>query len=444
MGISNGVTSGIEYFNRHVLDYTGRRFPSSMSELRANISRNIKTCAKTCTVFMDSSFGLACAMGVVGVAAASICAGDDVVDIITTTMLPATTLAATNASWVNDNSTKEMVFLCFKDTDPPDLKDVSISAFYSYGDSMCSSSPTKVDCGLKLNNTESNFTIFKPEFMDPKSAYLSSYEHYFSSFYDWNKSYPFLRFYQSNSGNMKGFIKSIECLKENTFYVANQTLGKFLTFSDLRQGVCNSNHRGDFLMKENLDAFCFNSSWKMEYYVVHAKNISEEHLLPLSSVLPTTASNFIEADLTDSCDACNVATLVFGVGSAVALFVTTMKVLYQEHKARRVNQSRSSYLGLRPASAAMLNDGLLIAASGLGFGVLMTSLLHSCNPVNDNTKRVVVASTVLYGASAVSKVLAALICKSKDSEEVADESVLIELEEADDGGFDSMGMVSLA
>ncbi|MBF5051364.1 hypothetical protein CLAVI_001007 [Candidatus Clavichlamydia salmonicola] len=69
-------------------------------------------------------------MGIVGLTTSSLCAGEDVVNIITTTRLPVTTLATTNAFVVKDNSTTEMVFLCFKDTVQLDEKDVTSTAFY--------------------------------------------------------------------------------------------------------------------------------------------------------------------------------------------------------------------------------------------------------------------------------------------------------------------------
>ncbi|MBF5051363.1 hypothetical protein CLAVI_001006 [Candidatus Clavichlamydia salmonicola] len=442
--IGSGFSVGVKYFNEKVLSYTGRRCPSSISELRVNVSKNIKTCTKLCTAFLDSSFGLACAMGVVGLTASSLCAGEDVVNIITTTMLPVTTLATTNASVVKDNSTTEMVFLCFKDTGSLILKDSQIydwtNPLTNPLENICADPHIEVDCGSILNNTELNSTVLKHELMDLEET-QASYEHYFGHVHDLTKSYPAEELYRLCDSNVTMLVKSIECLQESIFYVANQTIGKLLKLSNLRQGVCKTNNFGDLVIKENLDIFCFNSSLDLIYRSVHANNVSDEYLWPLPSVLPTTAANLLTSSSTDSCNTCNTATLVFGVGSAATLLATTMKTLYQQHKERRINRSNISCLGLRKATAVLVNDGLLIAASGLGSSVLMNSLLHPCVPVDEVTNKMVVASTVLYGASAASKMLGALVCAS---EKALDEEAIIELQELNEYethiGMDNMAM----
>ncbi|MBF5051396.1 hypothetical protein CLAVI_001041, partial [Candidatus Clavichlamydia salmonicola] len=90
-GIGNGFSSGVQFLNENFFVHTGRKFPSSFTELKDNVSKNVGTCAKICTAFLDSSLGLALAMGVAGIVTTSLCAGEDMIDVVATTLLPSIT-----------------------------------------------------------------------------------------------------------------------------------------------------------------------------------------------------------------------------------------------------------------------------------------------------------------------------------------------------------------
>ncbi|MBF5051343.1 hypothetical protein CLAVI_000986 [Candidatus Clavichlamydia salmonicola] len=122
-------------------------------------------------------------------------------------------------------------------------------------------------------------------------------------------------------------------------------------------------------------------------------------MLPLPSGIyadPKIISYFVNPSLTDSCDTCQTAILVFGVGSAV-VFSTFIKALYQKHNERRRFHAKVVHSGLRSATAFILNNGLLLAASGLVSGILMKSLLHSYSPIEEGANKSVIVSTILHG-----------------------------------------------
>ncbi|MBF5051338.1 hypothetical protein CLAVI_000981 [Candidatus Clavichlamydia salmonicola] len=54
-GIGNGCSSGIQSLNDKLFVYMGRKCPSSWKELKTNVTKNIKTCAKLSTDLLNSS-----------------------------------------------------------------------------------------------------------------------------------------------------------------------------------------------------------------------------------------------------------------------------------------------------------------------------------------------------------------------------------------------------
>ncbi|MBF5051361.1 hypothetical protein CLAVI_001004 [Candidatus Clavichlamydia salmonicola] len=437
--VGNGFASGIEYLNKNFFSCAGRRCPSSLREFRANVSQNVKTCAKICTVFMDSSFGLSCAIGVVGITTASLCAGEDVVDLITTTILPATTalrttadaVLAANASLVNATPVAEQVYLCFKQAPTLTISDFPLRDWKPKATDICPDRHIEVDCGALLNNVSSKSSIFLPELMDLGPPFLLSYEEIDSASYDLTKHYLARMLYRMAYSNMTGLVKTVDCLREDIFYVANHTFGKILKFSDLHRGVCQSDNGGNFSHKA-IDHLCLSAIGSIDYYFLRPHNVMDHHLFPLPPELstdpaPKTISNVVQSALTDSCGMCHVATLVFGVGSAVVFVLTSIKALYQQHKARRCGYVKVVDSRLRKATAFMFNDGLLWVASGLGSTILMTLFLHPCSPVEEGAQKAVVVSTVLHGVHAFSKLAAALICKSEDLQVNPEEAVMLEM-----------------
>ncbi|MBF5051305.1 hypothetical protein CLAVI_000946 [Candidatus Clavichlamydia salmonicola] len=77
-GISDGFSAGIESLNNNVLVYTARKCPTSWSELKTNVSKNIRACAKASTAFLSSSLGMSFVMGTFGIIVASVCAREHV------------------------------------------------------------------------------------------------------------------------------------------------------------------------------------------------------------------------------------------------------------------------------------------------------------------------------------------------------------------------------
>ncbi|WP_194844565.1 hypothetical protein, partial [Candidatus Clavichlamydia salmonicola] len=433
---------GVEYVNSNFLSYTGRRCPSSFSELRTNISKNIRTCAKACSVFLDSSFGLACAMGVVGLTTSSLCAGEDVLALMTTTILPSTAAPTTfpvNISVVNDpDPHTKMVILCFHKTVDYLGSNVSLNAWASNFSQMCHTPPVEIDCSSILNDSFVNDSL--SSIQCGNLGLFGSTQHVSHDV----SSFGVLR------GDGSGLINALECVKTGVFYVANHTVHKALDVLNLKQATCKiSNGSDSFYPRSNVDPFCFDNSNNYSYSVIDLADIQRRCLVPFDSASsPSTVASFVEATMVDSCNACSTATVVFGVGSASVLVLTTIKALYQQHKVRKLHHSRGSYVGLRQATAIMLDEGLLLAASGLGSSVLMTSLLHPCNPVDASVKNTVLASTILYGVSAASKMFGALACGAQDSEKSLDEVVIIEMqdveEEVEELEINNMMMTSYA
>ncbi|WP_194844544.1 hypothetical protein [Candidatus Clavichlamydia salmonicola] len=423
--IGNGFIAGLEYVNRNILDYTGRCFPSSLSDIRSNLSKNIRTCAKVGVVFMNSSFGLAFAMGVVGLTTSSLCVGEDVVNLITTTILPATT----NSSLVNDANMTELAFLCFKQGVNVQVNEGSFHHLMSNVSHICDQQE-EVDCGLALHNTVRNFSSLEPECLDIGSSIFGMVNDFFHPGYDRDTEYPAVAIYRVEASNISGLVQGLECLQEEIFYVVNHTVGQVINFLGMKQGFCSHNSKSN--LDPPKDAFCFNTSANMAYFAARAEDISEKCLvsLPHNSIFRTVPS-FIEPVIVDAGNTCSKATLVFGVSSVAVLLRTTIKLLDWYHSRER-HHSRSARLGLRKVTAMVLDSWLLIAASELGSSVLLSSLSNPCNPVDEDTKKVIVASTVLYGVSTVSKLLKALVCKPKDEKKLLDKVVIMEMQEFDD------------
>ncbi|MBF5050973.1 hypothetical protein CLAVI_000596 [Candidatus Clavichlamydia salmonicola] len=367
-GIGNGFSSGIERFNNNFLGHTGRRCPVSWSEVKANVSNNVRTCAKACTAFLDSSLGLAVSMGVLGLVTASVCAGKDMLEVITTLPLG-----------------YENIVLCFKKQDH--LLSQNQKTFISWnisnfgvctGEEMDLNANETINC-LRTYDYKKSF----PQTLLPICGYTGLL----------NKDAPVFMSWKQGVWTVS---KNISCMYDLDFTVGSSALGKdkdVLQNSRICQG--DHSHPTGFVTPEEVqlrdkDIDCWDNNTDIE------KKFEK-------FFINTTCTNPI---VSYDCNTCNGMMIAFGVGS-IAVILTTLGTIYKQYRATALKTSKK---GVRLA-ALSLQEGLLISASGLGSSVFALSLANPCSPVG---KEVVTASTVLYIASASTRLLRNCITSSTE------------------------------
>ncbi|MBF5051307.1 hypothetical protein CLAVI_000948 [Candidatus Clavichlamydia salmonicola] len=86
--------------------------------------------------------------------------------------------------------------------------------------------------------------------------------------------------------------------------------------------------------------------------------------MPLKTAFPVEEKN---------CPPCSVMMIAFAVGSAVVLMTTIGKIIYKQCKAKGSKKDKSCSKRFKSLAALTLEKGLLLGASALGTGVLVTS-----------------------------------------------------------------------
>ncbi|MBF5051383.1 hypothetical protein CLAVI_001027 [Candidatus Clavichlamydia salmonicola] len=413
-GIGNGLFIGFQSFNDHIGSYTGRQFPSSWTELQANVSNNIRTCAKACTVFLDSSVGLACAMGVFGIAATSVCAGQDVMEVVIDTL-------SANVSQTQKNDGNMVV--CMKMGDH--LLSQKINTWTGW------TTNNFVPCLNKRSNDSMDGlqclrkSQYQKEFSCaslPSCSISDSTTHDEYIFMSWNGSFWLLN-------------EIIKCTTESTLLLGKSS-NSAISSKDItnlkKQSMCQDapegtkpGHLGDGEqgLSDRLDVLC----WDKASDIANLTNIAKKYL-----VNTTTCEDAIEpSNCNLGLNACSKMMIVFGVGSAVVLTATVGKIIYKQYTSQRFSNLRSTSVKSKQLLTLALQDGLLLGASGLGTGVLLSSIADPFSPVSDSTKRVASASTALYFTSAAARILMTGITSSVGQIPVDEEGVDTDLGELD-------------
>ncbi|MBF5051318.1 hypothetical protein CLAVI_000959 [Candidatus Clavichlamydia salmonicola] len=390
--IGEVVFSSVDYLNSRLFAYVGRQLPLSMVELKSNVSNNVSTCAKICSLFLDSSLGLACAMGVVGVTTASVCAGEDVTEVIMEELT---------------HHSSQMVVLCFK-------KHMGGEGHFEYWKpgvyNICSTPLVEVDCEKMIAQDSEHKSSVKPECMHV-GHYLYERSPYYSYPNDDKEDVRHnhaMHLHSMQGFFMKALVKTTQCLGEAVFYVANQTKGKDISLYDLKQGVCSSTK---IAPQNSLDPFCFSKNLNTSYLhmdpYVSADNCSAPFYTDSTSIVTEV----------NVCDSCNNMKLIFGVGSALTLTVTLMTKIFMQMNKPQISVSRKA----KRLGTNFFHNGLLLGGSVLGSQILVQSLLDSCVPMDDETRQKVIMSIALYGASAFSRLLENTITRPLSVESTPEE-----------------------
>ncbi|MBF5051398.1 hypothetical protein CLAVI_001043 [Candidatus Clavichlamydia salmonicola] len=425
-GIGQGFSSGIETFNNNVLVHIGRQCPTSWTELKANVSRNVKTCAKACTVFLDSSLGVAFAMGVVGMVTTSLCIGENMMEIIANNLLP---MSTETAALSND----ELVYLCMRGnayiptfkTQAPRLQNWTVGA---YG--ICQNGKILADhdiycVSLKEYRERFPFNLV-PECQSTNWTGYSERktgEKYLS--------YVFMLVTDS----AWGISDMTHCVSAGVFSMMNASDTSVAAVVSqatcmpvsVKNGTDNTN-AGDGIDR---GAYCWNKSEnihkKYPKYFTNTTNCPlaiSTTLAPSITSMPLTTAFPVEEN---NCPPCSLMMIAFGVGSAVVLMTTLGKIIYKQCKAKGLKKAKSCSKRFKSLAALTLEEGLLLGASGLGTGVLVTSLLPPCGPLDESTKKIVMASTACYWTSAASRLLSNCITSPLVEECTAAEDKVVEL-----------------
>ncbi|WP_194844613.1 hypothetical protein, partial [Candidatus Clavichlamydia salmonicola] len=116
--------------------------------------------------------------------------------------------------------------------------------------------------------------------------------------------------------------------------------------------------------------------------------------LPYTTLASSVSSFTTTMPVVESnCPTCSYMILAFGVGSAIILMATLGKIIYKQCTFQGLKKPKGGSRKCRRLADLIIEEGLLLGASGLGTGLLVTSLLSPCRPVDESTKKIVMAST---------------------------------------------------
>ncbi|MBF5051385.1 hypothetical protein CLAVI_001029 [Candidatus Clavichlamydia salmonicola] len=423
-GIGNGFSSGIQSFNDHFLVYTGRQCPTSWVELKANISRNMKTCAKACTAFLDSSLGLAVSMGVVGIVATSLCAGEDMAEVIVTTLLPVTTNSQpTPQPTLSPLSNAELVYVCAEGSTkiPGHPQNTTKSANWTVGGyGICQYGGSIQDRDIFCISLQEYYKKF-PDVVVPQCQAKNWTG---DETYNTRKRYLTYVFVDSVLDKW-ALSNSMQCMMKNVYSMLNASFVK--KSEKVPTTMCTpvsvKTSKDSTKAPDGIDrgAYCWDEADNMKArYPQYFADTSNCPLGISTTLAPTTTSTPLTAAVTtintyttamslttdlsaeeDKFSSCNIVMIAFGVGSALVLMTTVGKILYKQCTLKGVQKPKSLSKKAKSFAALTLEEGFLLGASTLGTG----TLLSSCGPIDSSTKKVAMVSTVLYWTSAANRLL---------------------------------------
>ncbi|MBF5051302.1 hypothetical protein CLAVI_000943 [Candidatus Clavichlamydia salmonicola] len=432
-GIGNGLSSGIQSLNNNVLVHIGRQCPSSWTDLKANISRNMKTCAKVCTAFLDSSFGLAVSMGIVGIVTTSLCIGEDIVEVVVTTLFRSPNTSVATLSALSNN---ELVYLCTQ----------GYQDFLQQG-KIAENNWTigQFGIGQENKNSFSEYDIYcfsLQEYQDkyPNTSFPKCLETDWTKQTNYNASKRYFTYvYVEQTSWNSGFeLKNLtDCMMKGVFDMLSTSNAIFSEKDSLASykppSVQNVTGNDRTKANDGVDrgAYCWRHSENMRsqfpQYFPDTNNCTMSKvptLPPNTTLMPLTTD---VPGINSSCLPCNIMMIAFGVCSSLVLTTTVGKIIYKQCKAQGFKKSKNASRKARSLAALTLEEGLLLSASGIGLGALIVSVIDPCGPVDESAKKIVMASTVLYWTSAASRLLSNCITSPIGKELTQMEDVIVEL-----------------
>ncbi|MBF5051349.1 hypothetical protein CLAVI_000992 [Candidatus Clavichlamydia salmonicola] len=417
-GLGNGFSSGIQSLNDKLFLHTGRRCPSSWKELKTNVSKNVTTCAKMCSAFLDSSLGMAISIGVLGLATASVCMQEDFIEVVATTLFPATTpaLPLTTAIPIEDK-----VAFCFSGKDH--MKANNLTKISSWVGSKIGTGKNKT----ALTDSEEADKIFCVEVVSYRSQFPSQELPKCSSFSNPELSSWVPYYFISWGDGFWNVSSSVRCVMQS-LHASKINLDAVLF--PPKNTLVDPCERGS--SDAVADPYCFkdtdNTVKQAPLYFLDPSwcNISSQ-LTTMTSV--TTSSIFptiIPVD-TNNCTACDSMTLAFGVGSLVILTATLTKLIYKQCKKSSKIKCKNPSNRLCKILILTMQEGLLLVASKVGFGVFISSVKDICKPISENNRQMLVISTALYLSSATIRLIGTCITSPIEEDQEPEEVVGIDL-----------------
>ncbi|MBF5051298.1 hypothetical protein CLAVI_000939 [Candidatus Clavichlamydia salmonicola] len=457
-GIGNGFSSGIQLLNDKLFVHTGRSCPSSWKELKDNVSKNAKTCAKICTAFLDSSFGLAVAMGVVGVVTTSLCAGEDMIDVVSTTLFPSITTITTTtmtAPTLSPLPNNELVYLCASGRHSP----LGLGKIAERNWSIGQFGVGQEDADKLSHYDVWCFSLQEYRNQYPNTSAPDCQATDWSTYPNYNASHRYFSYVYTEVTASKPELHLStfkDCMVKGVFDMwsaSNSSLAaeKASTASYKPASVQNSTGQDSTDAHDGVDrgAYCWDKGQNMKslfpkYFTdttnctisqgatvapfTTATSITESLTTAISTLATPTTSMPITTDMSvvdKSCPTCSAMMLAFGEGSALVLTAILAKIVYTKYrKPKRINTKVSRNRGKKMLMMAM-QECLLLCASGIGVGVLVSSIKDFCGPPAEDGKQMVVISTALYLTSAATRLLRT--CITSPIEEDADQEEDVEV-----------------
>ncbi|MBF5051367.1 hypothetical protein CLAVI_001010 [Candidatus Clavichlamydia salmonicola] len=395
-GIGDGFSSGIQSLNNNILVYAGRRCPSSWRELKDNVTNNVRTCAKLCSAFLDSSLGLAVSMGVLGFTTASVCMQEDLLEVVATTLLPLTTSSTYTTLYKVVTTApvdEDKVGLCFHPKDYFTAYNITTTPSWKFG---------------KVGKGKNATDLSRDALGEPYQIFCVQVEEYQS--HQPSLEIPRCSGLKGQGTGLLGYVfmfwlegiwqlsLSTECVTEKVFKkmipTSQQSSIKAqaeVTTSIVKQKDASGNNL-------EIHPYCFSKKYNMsmtypDYFINTTNCIVPHHL---EKVFSSTSFILESAGKNDNCSPCNMMLLAFGVGSVITLMATLGKIIYKQCTFQGLKKPKGGSRKCRRLADLILEEGLLLGASGLGTGVLVTSLLPPCGPVDESAKKIVMASTAIY------------------------------------------------
>ncbi|WP_194844574.1 hypothetical protein, partial [Candidatus Clavichlamydia salmonicola] len=378
--------SGIEFLNKNFFVYTGRQCPSTLSGLKDNVLKNMKTCTKACTAFLNSSLGVAFAMGVVGVVTASLCSGK-VMDSLPIDY--------------------EKVLLCFTKQDHLlSQNETNFTPWETQNFLTCNTYDTGPNKEVNCLKT-SDYQKFFPKTEVPICSHVKSVD-------EDNDEDSIFMFWDQG---MWIWNQAINCIDKSNFRLEATATG-MPTAAVHQARICASNNEQEIDSKDlqlgeeklkQLDIVCWEDQRQIrdKFTQYFSKN--------RTCINPKGPSD--DPLKFNDCSPCNGMMIIFALGSMAVLFTILRKIIYKQYRTKGPENSKK---GARLA-ALTLQEGLLISASGLGSSVFVIALADPCSSV---AKEVTATSTALYWTSAACRLLSNCITSPLGEERTAAEEVV--------------------
>ncbi|MBF5051299.1 hypothetical protein CLAVI_000940 [Candidatus Clavichlamydia salmonicola] len=410
----------------------------------------METCAKICTAFLDSSFGLAIAMGVVGIVTTSLCAGEDMIDVVATTLFPSVTTAASPT--ISPISNKELVYLCTPGYQELLGKDKIADQNWTLG---------QFGIGRFDGRSSSRYDMYCFSVQEyhnqyPNTSFPECSATDWARYPNYNASDSYLTYVHVHKA-AKGLGLELnamkDCMMKGVFDMLGASdpslLGKAFDAKYKPESIYNDTGHDRTDADDGVDrgAYCWESDKNMKSqfpsYFPDTTNCTlskGDPLAPSTTSVPLTtvidilttsvASMKVATEMPgvdSSCPPCSAMMLVFGAGSAFVLTTTLAKIVYAQCKKLKRANTTASRNRCDKMVMRSVKEWLLLGASGLGTGVLVISAKDFCGSPSKDTTKMVVISTALYLTSAAARLLGTCITSPIEEDEDHEEDVEVGL-----------------